>query len=204
MEFDHFAVAGQDLRLATEHVQDALGVGLIPGGQHALFGTHNTLLGLDEGLYLEAIAVDPDATPPARARWFDLDRFQGPPRITNWICRVPDLDAVLADLPSGMGRPVEVQRGTLRWRMAVPDDGVLPFGGAFPALIQWKGSDHPANLLPRSGCRLSRFTIAHPEAEEVQALLAPHLADPRVRIELGPVCAMWAEVETPSGRRVLQ
>lgn len=204
MDFDHFAVAGSTLEAATAHAQQALGVSLMPGGQHALFGTHNRLLGLEDGLYLEAIATDPEIPDPGRPRWFDLDRFEGPPRIGNWICRVDDLDQALVALPVDLGQPVMVTRGALRWRMAVPDDGILPYDGAFPALIQWHCPDHPAQLLPNSGCRLHSFTIAHPEAEEVQAILAPYLTDPRVRFEAGPICAMAAEMDTPSGRKVLQ
>ena len=204
MEFDHFAVAGMSLDAATAHTQDALGVGLVPGGQHALFGTHNRLLGLEDGLYLEAIAIDPDAADPGRARWFDLDRFEGAPRISNWIARVDDLDATLAALPLDIGEPVRVTRGALQWRMAVPGDGILPFDGAFPALIQWECDTHPADMLPVSGCRLRRFTVSHPEAEGLQELLGPRLSDARVRIETGPVSALSAEFDTPSGRRVLQ
>jgi len=40
-----------------------LGVPFQPGGRHDVFGTHNALLGLADGLYIEAIAIaiDPDA-----------------------------------------------------------------------------------------------------------------------------------------------
>lgn len=204
MEFDHIAVAGLTLDEAARHVQSTLGVGLAEGGRHALFGTHNRLLGLEDGLYLEAIAIDTDAPPPDRPRWFDLDRFSGPPRISNWVCRVDDLDAALARLPEGAGRPVEVSRGALRWRMAVPDDGILPFDGTFPALIEWLSGGHPAEMLPRSGCRLRRLVIAHPEPEALQEVLMPLLSDPRIRFETGPVGAFSAVFETPSGRKVLQ
>ena len=204
MEFDHFAVSGETLEVAAAHVQAALGVGLAEGGRHEVFGTHNRLLGLADRFYLEAIATDPAAPPPGQPRWFALDEFQGPPRITNWICRVGNLDEALAGLPLGAGRPVEVTRGSLRWRMAVPDDGKLPFQGAFPALIEWLAGGHPAEMLPVSGCRMRRFTVAHPEADALLEMLGPHIADPRLRIELGPVCAFRAEFDTPSGRKVLQ
>ena len=72
IEFDHIAISGETLAEATEHVEAALGVSLQPGGEHAVFHTHNTLLGLEDGLYLEAIAINPNApTPdrPAGLRW---------------------------------------------------------------------------------------------------------------------------------------
>ena len=151
MIFDHLAVAGETLEAAVAHVEEALGVKMGPGGQHVHFGTHNRLIGLEDGLYLEAIAIDPDAAPLGYARWFDLDRFAGAPRIGNWICRVDDLEARLRDLPKGAGQPVALTRGDLRWLMAVPEDGILPCDGGFPALIEWQVDKIPGESLPSSG-----------------------------------------------------
>ena len=36
-------------------------------------GTHNRVLGMAGGMYLEVIAIDPDAAAPERPRWFGLD-----------------------------------------------------------------------------------------------------------------------------------
>ncbi len=202
MELDHLAVAGQDLAEATEHVTRALGVAPRPGGEHAVFFTHNTLLGLEDGLYLEAIAINPDAPKPDRARWFDLDRFEGAPRLTNWICRCDDLDAALAALPEGFGAPVALQRGDLRWRMAVPQSGILPFDNCAPALMQWEGDAHPAARLTPSGCGLETLTVSHPDAEALAALIRPHLSDARVSFVTGPA-GLTAAFSTPTGSRTL-
>src|SRR5690606_778954 len=110
------------------------GVPMQGGGKHPLFGTHNRLLGMADGLYLEVIAIDPAAPDPGRARWFDLDRFDGAPRLTNWICRTGSMADTLATLP-GAGEVVPLSRGDLRWLMAVPPDGRLPFDQAHPAVI---------------------------------------------------------------------
>ena len=202
MQLDHIAVAGATLDAAAAHVEEALGVAMQPGGVHATFGTHNRLLGLADGLYLEAIAVDPAAPDPGRARWFDLDRFTGAPRLTNWICRCEDLRAMLAGMPDGAGSIVDLERGKLRWRMAVPADGVLPFDNLFPALIQWRGALHPATMLAASGCSLRRLVVAHPEAGALRDVLAPVLQAPRVEFETGPA-GLRAEIDTPHGLRVL-
>lgn len=77
LELDHLAVAAETLEDGREAVETALGVRLQPGGQHPHFGTHNMLLGLEDGLYLEVISIDPAAPKPGYARWFDLDRFEG-------------------------------------------------------------------------------------------------------------------------------
>lgn len=200
MILDHIAVAGETLEEAAAHVEEALGVKLENGGKHAKFGTHNRLLGLADGLYLEAIAVDPAAPDRAFPRWFDLDRFAGEPRLTNWICSVEDIVAVLADLAVDPGHPVELERGALRWRMAVPDSGRLPFDNLFPALIQWQGNLHPARMLPQSGCRLRRLVVWHPDAQDLITILGPIDG---VEFESG-AAALQAEFDTPSGRRVLR
>jgi hypothetical protein len=202
LELDHLAVAAETLEAGRAHVEAALGVALQQGGQHAHFGTHNLLLGLEDGLYLEVIAVDPDAPTPAVARWFDLDRFTGAPRMGTWICRCDDLEVALAQAPAGAGAPVDLARGDLRWRMAVAADGRMPFDGAFPALIQWQGA-HPAARLTPSGCRLRRLIVTHPDVGDLRAALSGMLTDPRVVIEAGADMALRAEIDTPHGLRVL-
>ncbi|MFK7837933.1 MAG: VOC family protein [Sulfitobacter sp.] len=202
MEFDHIAVSGETLAEASAHCEAALGVTLQAGGEHAVFHTHNTLLGVQEGLYLEAIAVNPTAPRPARPRWFDLDRFKGPARLTNWICRCDDLDATLDALPEGFGAPVSLQRGDLRWRMAVPADGILPFDGCAPALIEWEGTAHPAARLTPSEARLMRLTVTHPEGGVLEAMLAPHLSDRRVVFEEG-LPRLAAQFDVAGRARVL-
>ena len=200
MIFDHFAVAATTLAEAVAHVEDSLGVKMGPGGQHAHFATHNRLIGLEDGLYLEAIATDPSVPAPTYPRWFDLDSFTGAPRITNWICRVDDLDATLVALPNGAGTPVSLARGDLRWKMAVPSSGKLPCDGAFPALIQWQTDKLPGLTLPSSGLRLVRYEIAHPEADRLRQTLP--IEDERLLFVPGDF-AMRATFDTPSGQRVL-
>lgn len=198
---DHLAVAAETLEEGRAAVENALGVSLLPGGQHAHFATHNMLLGLEDGLYLEVIAADPSAPKPGYPRWFDLDRFSGGPRLSNWICRVPDLGQMVKRLPQS-GLPVALARGDLRWQMAVPSDGILPYDNCFPALIEWQSRPHPATRLAASGCRLRRLTIRHPEANALRAELAAYFDDDRVCFETGGQ-AMQAEFDTPHGARLL-
>ena len=201
MKLDHLAVAATTLSAAVTHVETSLGVNMTAGGRHARFGTHNQLLGLCEGLYLEAISVDPGAPHPKDARWFDLDRFQGRPRLNNWICRADDLDAAIDALPEA-GRAVDLARGDLRWRMAVPEDGILPFDGLFPALIQWQVEVLPGETLPGSGARLNRLELCHPEAAALAAVLTQFLKIARVKFEPGDI-EMRAMFETIGGERML-
>ncbi|MDA5555200.1 VOC family protein [Shimia sp. MMG029] len=201
MQLDHLAVAAENLAEAVAHVEEALGVAMGPGGEHAHFGTHNQLIGLADGLYLEAIAANPAADALPYPRWFDLDRLSGGARLGNWICRSDDLEAELARLDVDAGKPIALARGDLRWRMAVPDSGVLPFDNRFPALIQWDVAVTPAELLPASGVALSRLEVAHPEAAALEAAVG--LSDARVVFVEGP-SELRATFDTPHGTRVLR
>lgn len=203
IELDHLAVAGDTLDAAAAHVEEALGVALDPGGVHVEMGTHNRLLSLGPGIYLEAIAINPDARSPERPRWFDLDRFEGSPRLSNWIARTPDLQETLASAPGGMGVPIPFVRDRYSWTMAVPGTGRLPWDGAAPALIQWDAAAHPADALEDRGCRLRALRIEHPEAEALLAAF-PVLAETAlVSVARGDAVRLLAEIETPKGLRLL-
>jgi len=201
MELDHLAICCAELDGGVAWVEAALGVTLQPGGQHARFGTHNRLLGLGEGLYLEVIAPDPAAPAPPHPRWFDLDHA-GAPRLGNWIVRVGDLDLALQSAPDAVGEPLALSRGDLAWRIAVPPDGSLPFGGAYPTLIGWHSGVHPSRRLPDQSARLTGLTVQHPQAEAVRGMLG-FLTDPRVRFITGPL-HLCAAFQTPDGEKVLQ
>jgi hypothetical protein len=200
---DHLAVCAATLAEGAAAVEAVLGVPLEPGGVHPHMGTHNRLLSLGPGEYLEVIAVDPGAPAPGRHRWFDLDRFRGAPRLTNWVARCENIKDEVALSPPGTGEVHDLARGDLRWRMAIPADGRLPFGGAFPALIAWQGALHPAARLTDRGCRLGRLTLVHPQAEALAAALAGRIEDPRLVIAEGPAPALRAAIDTPAGPRVL-
>lgn len=202
LALDHLAVSCLTLDEGTAAVEAALGVPLAGGGQHPHMATHNRLLSLGPDLYLEVIAPDPARPRPAWPRWFDLDRFTGGPRLTNWICRCTDLAAELALSPAGTGTPVALTRGDFSWQMAVPETGILPFDNAFPALIQWEGTAHPAPGLPDCGVRLAGLEILHPKGNALRDALRDRLPDVRVTITEGPQ-AMRATFATPQGERHL-
>ncbi|HSN22206.1 MAG TPA: VOC family protein [Usitatibacter sp.] len=166
-ELDHLVVAARTLEEGAAWVESALGVPTVAGGKHALMGTHNRLLALDARRYLEVIAVDPEAPPPSRPRWFGLDepamreRLAHGPLLLHWVARTADIEAELRDYPE----PVEVldlTRGEYAWRIGVPRDGRLPCGGACPTLIEWKGRLHPTDRLPPPGCGLLELRTEGP------------------------------------------
>jgi hypothetical protein len=161
-ELDHFVVAARTLEEGAAWIESKLGVAPAPGGKHPTMGTHNRLLSLGPEVYIELIAVDPDAAAPQRLRWFELDtpamrkRIARSPELIHWAERTDDLEAALEGYPVTVDI-IPFQRGDYRWRMALTRDGSLPGGGDFPTLIQWEGA-HPAPALPDAGIRLERFT----------------------------------------------
>ncbi len=199
LTLDHIVISAERLEDGVAWLEDTLGVTMAPGGKHPAMGTHNRLLGLGD-TYLEVIAIDPDAPDPGRARWFALDSFQGPPRLTNWVARTTDLTAALAQAPQGSGQPMPLSRGDLTWTIAISEDGTLPFDGGFPGLIDWGTTAHPSTRLPDAGCRLTGLTIEHPDADALKQALQN---GPDATVTHGPALRFQAEITTPHGPRTL-
>jgi len=216
-EVDHLVVVAADLAQGAAWCERVLGVAPGGGGRHPLMGTHNRLLRVAAEpayprAYLEVIAVDPDASPPARARWFGMDdpalqaAVAVEPRLVAWACGTAMLDMhrwglVAAGLAPGepVGASRETPHGRLQWRIALRDDGQPGCGGALPALIEWQGSAHPSGMLPASGVRLHGLALRGlpPQAAAV-------LATRGVTQALGEAPPLAATFETPRGRVELQ
>lgn len=220
-QLDHLVIAARTLDDGVAWCEATLGVVPGPGGEHALFGTHNRLLRLNSEqasrAYLEIIAINPQARPTRPAglkRWFDLDDpalqarlAQHGPQLVHWVASVPDIDAAsqkLSALGIDRGPALTASRptpgGLLQWRITVRDDGQRLFGGALPTLIEW-GGVHPADSLPDSGLALRSLALSHTEAPQLQqALDAIGLG--RFRVAPGPN-ALTAQLDTPLGPRTL-
>jgi hypothetical protein len=203
LELDHLVIAAETLAEGVAHVEDRLGVRMVPGGKHPAMGTHNALLLLGE-VYLEVIAIDPGAPAPGRARWFGLDSFSGSPRVTNWVARTGDLGQALALAPQGAGTPMALSRGDLRWSMAVPGNGILPFGSGFPALIQWHGDAHPALRLPDVGCGLAGLEVRCDDLSGLRDALAHFDGNLDGFLDDSSGARFEVSVATPTGTVILQ
>lgn len=162
LQLDHLVIGCRDLDQGSRWVRERLGVGLEPGGRHALMGTHNRLLNLGQRVYLEVIAIDPDATGPQDGRrpWFDLGdaglqaQLLRSAALIHAVYRVADLEAALAAWGDPGFECVQASRGALSWRIAVRADGRRVPGR--PTLIEW-GEVHPTDSLPESSVRLRHF-----------------------------------------------
>jgi hypothetical protein len=210
---DHLVVAARTLEEGAAWVEQRLGAATVPGGRHAGMGTHNRLLSLGGGIYLEVIAIDPGGAPAGRPRWFGLDRpglrsaLERSPRLLHWVCRSDDLAAARAVAPQAFGEAIDFQRGDYRWRITVPADGAPPMQGELPTLIEWQGDRHPSDRLPESGCVLKRLTIELPEGAEAQApLIRLGVLPPVAVVTIAPCSgARWrAEIACPRGTLQLQ
>jgi hypothetical protein len=199
LTLDHLVVSATGLTTGTAQIEELLGVGLEPGGQHGFMGTHNTLLSLGPSAYLEVISIDPNAPTPDRPRWFGLDQFSGSARLTNWVCRSDDIERDLAAAPDEMAELFDAERGDLRWKMALTSGGQYPFGGAFPGMIEWQGSAHPADRLPDRGIRLVSLTLHHPQADDLRLALTRLSDDVPVSIVQSAQAGLVATLRTPVG-----
>lgn len=209
MQLDHLVVAARSLDEGAAWCREALGVEPGPGGKHALMGTHNRLLLVAStgfpAAYLEIIAIDRDALPPRRARWFGLDGLdlRDGPRLIHWVARTAALESTLTALRAAghdAGRVLaasrETPQGLLEWRIAVRDDGALSAEGALPTLIEW-GEPHPTASMNASGVTLRSIALRGLSDDVVQAL-----ALPREWLDGGAAsaAALTASLETPRGR----
>jgi hypothetical protein len=206
MRTDHVVYGVADLDAAMDELAGRLGVRPAPGGRHVGRGTHNALLGLGDGAYLEVIAADPEQAPSPGPMAFSLDRLRLP-RLVGWACRTADLDErVAAARESGYDpgdvRPMSRRRPDgllLEWRLTrhepEPDRLVVPF------LIDWSSSPHPSEAAP-AGVLLVELRAEHPDPSRIRAALSA-LGAP-LQVDEGPEPALIATLDTPRGRVVLR
>jgi hypothetical protein len=209
VELDHLVVAARTLDEGAAWCEATFGVAPGAGGRHPLMGTHNRLLPLDARAYLEIIAIDPEAPPTGRVRWFDLDApamrqaLAAGPRLVHWVARCTAIDAVAERLHAAgaaVGDIVAAERATaaglLRWRISVRADGRRPAAGALPALIEWQGP-HPVEAMGTPQLTLLALDVAG-IGEAAWSALAPRGA---VRRGDGP--PLRAVIDGPGGRVTL-
>ncbi len=209
---DHLAVGAATLKDGVNYIRDALGVDIPRGGEHPHMGTHNHLMQLGEGLFLEVIAINPEGEPPARPRWFGLDdpsvrsSILQRPRLLTWVANTTDLPLATSKALDDYGEITGLSRGDLSWSFALPRDGRLLAAGLLPYLMQWHCDAHPSGRMTDTGCQLESLSLYHPYAQWLEAQLdaigARHLVTV-VSLSSGEVPRLEARIKTPSGPRTL-
>ena len=129
IEFDHLVIAAATLDEGIGYVRTHYGVDIRPGGKHDVMATQNAVGRIGPDTYLEVIAIDQDAPPPTRRRWFSLDdpvnrrRLERDgPRIAHWVCRTDSLTDIVHQCSCDMGRILSLTRRAIwpgRWRCAM-------------------------------------------------------------------------------------
>ena len=176
-KIDHFAIGAPDLDQGVTALKQVLGVTVPRGGKHDAMSTHNCVMQAGNESFLEIIAIDPDAPPPGRTRWFTLDdpktqeRLNERPRALCWVVGTDDLDSVVANSPIDLGEVVHFSRGDRTWRLTVPKDGSLPEGGLIPAFIEWSPGTHPSAGMQDLGVTLETVKLTHPDPASIKAIL---------------------------------
>lgn len=198
---DHLVYATPDLQSTVADLERRLGVGATVGGRHPQWGTHNAILSLGSGTYLEILAPDPGRSATIVPTIFGIDALAAP-RLVAWAAKAQNLEArVAAAARRGvlLGAISEASRqkpdgSVLSWRLTDPTvtlgDGLVPF------LIDWADSPHPATSAPRAGGLLD-LRAEHPDPDHVRSML--EAVGFLLSITPSPAPALMAQIETPAG-----
>ncbi|MEK9969435.1 MAG: VOC family protein [Ferrovibrio sp.] len=215
LQLDHITVIAPTLAEGVAHVRACLDIDVPFGRQHPDMGTHNHLLRLcsnepAEAVYLEIIAVNPDAPRPQRARWFGLDdgaavrkAWDDGRRLRGWVARTDNLNAVLSRHEAFLGRAVRFSSAKGDFLFAIPDDGSLPLDGAAPSVIDRLGKPPSVAAMTDLGARLQSLTLEHPEADRIAALYAGLAVANAPQVCQGTDLRYRAMIQTPGGLRAL-
>jgi hypothetical protein len=173
VRIDHIVLGVADLDHGIAEMQRRTGVRAARGGSHPGRGTHNALMSLGPGIYLEIIAPDPSQTTPPQG----FDMLASLERLTpiGWAVATDDAPALRSDLadtgikagPLRPGARTLPGGGTLNWvSFGLPDAPELA-----PFFIAWgQGARHPSTTAP-GGCRLGTLALASPDSARLAAIV---------------------------------
>jgi hypothetical protein len=210
LKLDHITVIAPTLAEGVAHVRDCLDLDVPFGTRHDYMGTHNHRLRLGNSVYLEIVALDPDGTAPGRARWFGLDNrkqvradWSEGRRLRGWVANTDAIDSVLATHGAVFGDKVPLPTAAPSFAFSIPKDGSLPLDGAAPSMIDHRRDPTSMAAIPDLGARLRSFTLEHPEPRDIERLYrALAIVDPPAVVQ-GDKLRYRAQIETPSGLKVL-
>ncbi|SFL31783.1 VOC family protein [Methylobacterium pseudosasicola] len=210
LTLDHLTVIAPTLSEGVEHVRACLDLDVPFGQRHAYMGTYNHLLQLGDQIYLEIVTVDPDAERPDRTRWFGLDDrlrvkrdWDAGRRLRGWVARTDDIDRVLEGREAIFGRKVGLPIEAPAFHFTIPDDGSLPMDGGVPSIIDRRGKPRAMDAIADRDARLKGFTLEHPEAALIAALLQDLAIDRAPVVTQGAGLRYRAQIETPGGLKEL-
>lgn len=210
LKLDHLTVIAPTLAEGVAHVRVCLDLEVPFGQRHHYMGTYNHLLQLGDTVYMEIIAIDPQADGPGRSRWFGLDDQQqvradwdAGRRLRAWVARTDVIDTVIAGRESIFGKKVALPWVDPLYDFSIPEDGSLPLGGAAPSIIDRRGKPRSMATIADLGARLRSFSLEHPDAATVIALYRELDIDHPPAIAHGRELRYRAQIETPAGIKEL-
>lgn len=200
---DHLSVGAEALEQGVPFLKATLGVEIPQGSKHPMMATHNCVMRVGDGCFLELIAINPEDS-PTRSRWFSFDepetrrRLAERPRPLCWVVGTDSLDEIVRTSPIDLGEIVKFQRGERSWRLTVPADGHLPEQGLLPAFIEWSPGPHPSAGQQDLGIKLRRIVLTTPEPARLLSTLKILNIDSLADVKQGPT-HLGFEFDTPSG-----
>ncbi len=203
---DHIVYAVPDLHEAVEDFRKLSGVLPVIGGRHLDRGTHNALVNIGNGAYLELIAADTDNRDFTGDRWMGVDLIDSP-TIVRWSIKSEHInqDAVwlekrnplLSSVVEGSRQTEEGNR--LAWKMTLPSP--YPMVEGIPFFTDWSESSfHPCDRLPEESTLLS-ISISGPDVSALEVYV-DDLNVPLILQESQDTC-INIEIKTPTGRIIL-
>ena len=203
LKLDHLTVIAPDLAEGVLHVRNCLGLDVPFGQRHDYMGTHNHLLQLGEAVYLEVVAVDPEAEAPDRPRWFGLDDqdrvrrdWDDGRRLRGWVARSDAIDAVMTGRANVFGEKIALNAS---FDFSIPPDGSLPLDGAAPSIIDRRGRVRSMATIADLGARLLSVSLEHPDPATVETLYRVLKVDRPPEVRKGPRLRYRARIETAAG-----
>ncbi|HFA48835.1 MAG TPA: VOC family protein [Bacteroidetes bacterium] len=198
---DHIVYAVPNLEEAISDIEKKLGVAPEPGGRHKSLGTHNALVNLGNGCYLELIAADPDNTTFSGEHWMGIDLITQP-TITRWAVKTNDLDRDIHYLREVDPRLGNIKGGTRKkpdgtkfiWKASMPLPA--PKVEILPFIIDWKGREHPTKSLP-DACKLIELRATHPTPYFMETAI--HAMNVDIKLGVADEASITAVIESPNG-----
>lgn len=196
-QIDHLMLGVDDLDRGMKAFEESTGVKPIYGGKHP-GGTHNALVSLGDGTYLEIIALQKGVTPPE-----DFAGLQQLHTLTpiGWAVSAQD-SAQLRSRLSAAGMAVTEPAAGSRTtpdgkKLAWQTFGLKDNFEQAPFFIVWSArTAHPSATSPR-GCKLQQWRIAGPQRSKLEKLR--RTLDLPIEIADGQAASLRLALSCPKG-----
>jgi hypothetical protein len=196
-QIDHVILGIDDLDRGVQAFEAATGVKPVYGGKHP-GGTHNALVSLGEGIYLEILAVQEGVTVEGNYAGLKALKTLTP---IGWAVSSKDSTQLRNSLSAAgiavsepeAGSRITPSGSSLSWHsLALKESSAEK-----PFFIVWsEHTAHPSTTSP-SGCKLQQWSIASPHAKDLAQLR--QALDLRVDVAEAKAPSMRLSLACPKG-----